>query len=183
MLRSEPCRKPCHFVVPALEQEEINDVTGMCRLIHGRHNSLDPTQRYRIPYAFRYGNTVRFNPRNGELMLGEGLGLTCSTFVLAVFESARLPLVEFSGWPIREGDEDRHRSLLEKMKAGIPAAQIPPAPPEHISRVEAELPCVRVRPEEVAATGMLDDFPFTFVQLEPVGHWIMEHLADSPPPA
>lgn len=178
--RSVPCRERYYFVVPALEEEEINDVTGMCRLIHGRHNSIDPTQKYRIPYAFRYRNNVRFNVQTAELMLGDGLGLTCSTFVLTVFESVNIPLVDFNGWQVRPDDNRRHDFLLGQMKNGIPSAKIPPAHPDHVARVQAELPCIRVRPEEVAATGFFDDLPAGFTELEPAGQWILERLAEHP---
>lgn len=173
--RSRPCREHYNFVVPALEDEEINDVTGMCRLIHLRHNSADPTQKYKIPYAFRYGNNVRLNPQTAELMLGDGLGLTCSTFVLTVFESVNIPLVDFNGWQVRPDDNQRHNSLLVRMKNDIP-----PAHPDHVARVQAELPCIRVRPEEVAATGLFDDLPVEFTELEPAGHWILKRLSEHP---
>jgi len=52
----------------------------------------------------------------------------------------------------------------------------PPAEADHVDRVRKELPCIRVRPEEVAATGMFDDLPATFSQLEPAGEWILQRL-------
>src|SRR5262249_22235080 len=85
--RSIPCREYRHFAVPDLVQDEIISVRAMCRLIHNRHNSKNVSEKYRIPYAFRLGNNCRFNVTTGELMLADGLGLTCSTFVLTVFES------------------------------------------------------------------------------------------------
>jgi len=38
---------------------------------------------------------------------------------------------------------------------------------------------MRVRPEEVAATGMMNDHPATFEQLVPAGAWILFQI----PPA
>jgi hypothetical protein len=176
MLRCEPCHKPHHFVVPVLEEEEIDGIVGMCRLIHRRHNV---EQRYRIPYAFQPGNNTRFNLQTGELMLGDGLGLSCSTFVLAVFESVGVSLVDFNGWPQRSGDNERHEILLKDMRSGIPKHSIPPAAPEHVAKVEASLPCIRVRPEEVAAAGLFDDLPVPHAQLEPAGRWILERLREA----
>lgn len=171
-LRSEPCVQDHYFVTPELEEEEINDVTGICRLIHTRHNSVE---QYRIPYALRYHGTERFNAV-GELMLSDGLGLTCSTFVLTVFESAKVPLIGLETWELRVDDEQRHNSLLEWMRNGIGNA--PPAKSEHVTRVQEELPCIRVRPEEVAASGMFD-LPATFAQLEPAGQWVLQRLSGS----
>ncbi len=180
MFRSELCRRlPC-FVVLALEAEEEHDVRGMCRLIHDRHNSGAQSTAYRIPYAFRHGHNDRFNAANGELMLSDGLGLTCSTFVLTAFESAGVSLVNFDGWQERAEDNARHNALLEKMRNGIPEHGIPPAQPEHVERLRKELPCIRVRPEEAAATGLYNDLPINFEQLASAGAWI---LAQLPPPA
>jgi hypothetical protein len=109
-------------------------------------------------------------------MLGKGLGLTCSTFVLTVFESAKISLVNVDGWPIRPDDDQRHEAVLEKMRRGIPN-HAPPAPPEHVDRVAAELPCIRVRPEEVVASGIFDDLPVAYAQLEPAGQFIVARLS------
>lgn len=179
MFRSAPCRDTYHFVEPSLEDEEVNDVTAMCRLIHYRHNSGDPSDRYRIPYAFRLGNTTRINNQNGEMMLGDGLGLTCSTFVLAVFESVRVPLVDFNGWQRRDDDDRRHAKLLDDMRNGVLKHNIPPAPPEHVAAVEAQLPCIRVRPEEVAGAGMIEELPGAFEETAQAGTLLLGLI--SPP--
>jgi hypothetical protein len=181
MFRSEPCRLRPEFVAFALEEEVENDVRGMCRLIHERQHSPDPSKRYRIPYAFRHGNANSFGRAAGELMLVDGLGLTCSTFVLTVFQSVGVPLLSFDGWKMREGDNARHETLLEKMRNGIPEFGIPPAQAEHVERVQSELPCVRVRPEEAAATALCNDHPFTFAQLTPAGEWLLAQLQPTVP--
>jgi hypothetical protein len=144
---------------------------------HDRHHGGGSAAEYRIPYAFRHGNNTCFN-QAGELMLSDGLGLTCSTFVLTVFQSVRFPLVHFEGWQRREDDDARHEALLELMRRGIPESGIDPAPLEHVARVKAELPCIRVRPEEAAATGLFNDLPAVFGQLAPAGEGV---LAQIPP--
>src|SRR5205814_9063516 len=126
-------------VVPNIDDDAKNDVAGLCRLINARNNDLDPGQRYKIPYSFRY-RKARFNVANGELMLKQGLGLNCSTFVLSVFESALAPLVDFNGWEIRPSDEFRQNDLLEKMRTGIPKYNIPPVDPQRILMMECEIP-------------------------------------------
>jgi hypothetical protein len=176
-LRSCPCREDHACVVPDLEPEEINDITGMCRFIARRHDEQASTGGLLIPYAFRYNNNTRFSNLTGDLMLGDGVGLSCSTFVLTLFESAKVPLVELAGWPARPADEAQQARLLRMMRDGIPGFA-PPASPEHIERVLGELPCVRVRPEEVAASAMAIRLPATFQQAEQGGRWILEWLTD-----
>jgi hypothetical protein len=168
-LRASECNRTRDCVIPDLLPEEINDLTGMCRLIHSRHNS--PNRRYSIPYAFQSGHNNRFNNRTGELMLGEWLGLTCSTFVLAVFESVGLPLVDFDSWEPRAEDDARHAQLLADMRTSLP-----PTEAGHIAAVAANLPCIRVRPEETAAAAMFSTRPVEFREAERGGHWIMELL-------
>jgi hypothetical protein len=172
-LRSGPCEDELPCVVPELEPEEINDVTGICRLIHQRHLERLLTGGFLIPYAFRMGNNTRFSSVTGDLMLGDGLGLTCSTFVLAVFESAKVPLIDLTGWPARADDQARHQELLQMMRNGIPKL-VPPADPQHVAAVAVELPCIRVRPEEAAAAGMAETVPASFSKAERGGRWILE---------
>jgi hypothetical protein len=80
MFRNQPSKDMPHYVVLEFEEEVENDVRGMCRLIHNRHNSRDPSKKYRIPYSFRHGNNNRFCRETGgapgELVLADGLGLT-----------------------------------------------------------------------------------------------------------
>jgi hypothetical protein len=175
-LRSAPAKDEFACVVPRLEPEEVNDVTGMCRLIEQRNLNPDPHKKLVIPFAFRYHDNTHFSA-TGELILGDGLGLTCSTFVLKVFEAAKVPLADASSWQPRPGDDQRHAALLQLMSTGIPP-QIPPAEPDRVAKVAAELPCIRVRPEEAAAAGMADGLRVQFHKAERGGRWLLELLTD-----
>jgi hypothetical protein len=62
------------------------------------------------------------------------------------------------------------------MKNGSPDRNISPATEEHISKVRAELPCIRVRPEEVAGAGMFGTRPVCFENAEQAGLWVVEQL-------
>lgn len=139
-LRSDILREDYRCVVPDLEPEEANDVTGMCRLIEARNREPNPQK---IPYAVGRPNGTGFNI-DGELILGDGIGLTCSTFVLTVFDSAAVPLADLTGWVARPGDNERHEQLVRKMENGIPGFA-PPADAAHVQKVKASLPCIRVR--------------------------------------
>ena len=43
-------------------------------------------------------------------------------------------------------------------------------------KMRAELPCIRVRPEEVAAIAMSDERPTGFGKAERIGRWILERI-------
>jgi hypothetical protein len=171
--RSKPADEMPHFVKLSLEPEQEHDVRMRCELIHQRRN--DRSKTYHTPYAFRYSNKNSINPGTGEIEFNDGIGVSCSTFVLAVFQSVGIPLVNINTWQAREGDVARHQALLKKMREGIDG-WAPPAPPEHIAIVEKEVHCMRVRPEEVAATGMFNEHPATFEQLAPAGAWILSQI-------
>lgn len=147
-----------------------------------RHYRDVPTDRAAAPGAFhsvRAGLSPQHGVQqpNGELILSDGLGLTCSTFVLKVFESAKVPLIELTNWPMRPDDNVRHASLLHLMENGIPG-RLHPAPPEHVQRVREELPCIRLRPEEVAAAALAERLPASFQQVESGGRWILELVTE-----
>ncbi len=63
--RSSPCENKPHFVTVVLEPEQERDVRMMCKLIHERQNQTGSTERYRIPYAFRYTNNAHINLATG----------------------------------------------------------------------------------------------------------------------
>ena len=84
MLRSGEIDRDYPCVVPDLEPEEINDVTATCRLIHARTVRRGTWQE--LPYAFRYPTGAGVN-KDGEVILGTGLGLTCATLVMAIFDA------------------------------------------------------------------------------------------------
>jgi hypothetical protein len=175
-LRSAPYLSPrCSCVIPDLEVEEANDVAAICRLIHRRHVE---SGGFRMPYAFRLGKKTVFDEKTGTLILADGLGLTCSTFVLTVFESARIPLVDLTNWPRRDGDDARHAALLRMMRDGVPEYGIPPASSEHVAKVTEELPCIRVRPEETVAAGLFN-LPACFRYAAIGGEWILSQLRRS----
>jgi hypothetical protein len=171
-LRSEMINGDYPCVIPNLEPEEANDITGICRLIHERRIERKGWQE--LPYAFRYPSGAGVN-RDGEVILGEGVGLTCATLVMAVFDAAKVPYTELTEWVERPDDQVRYEKLLQMMRDGIENFA-EPADPEHIARVQAELPCIRFRPEEAAAVGIADWRPASFEQVERAGRWIVEKL-------
>lgn len=164
-LNSEELRKQRFCVVPLVEPEEMDDVRAVCRQIARRQRE----HGYRIPYAFGAGDGCYFDPKDGSFVLGEGFGLTCSSFVLKVFEAGRLPLVDLLNWPHRASDGQLHALLIREMEKRRVSKQ-------HIDRVAASLPCIRVRPEEVAAAGLMSFLPAEFSKLEFAGRWVLDQL-------
>jgi len=170
---------PHPYVIPDLIEEEIDSVSGLCRLIENRNSTGNPQK---IPYAFGVPMDTEINS-TGDIILKNGLGLTCSSFVLVVFKNAGVPILNIEGWPKdRDDDKERHDKLLDLMRNGRPTntPPIPPASQEHVDKVEASLPCIRVRPEEVAAAAIADKIPCGYRDAERGGKWIFTQLPTPP---
>lgn len=74
-------------------------------------------------------------------MLGEGArGLTCATFILAVFNAMGVTLVDEGDWPVREEDDRAFLAAVAKF-----------ASPAHFAMLRAEVDerCGRIQPDEV----------------------------------
>jgi len=66
---------------------------------------------------------------NGTLVLKDGIaGLTCATFVLALFRSAGIALLHEREWPVRREDDLAFLSLVQEV-----------GPPELLERLKREV--------------------------------------------
>lgn len=159
------------WVEPRLDEYALSDVRVSARLIARRHaDGL-------LPYAFRFG--ARFDAM-GALQLNQGHGLTCSTFVIEVLAHAGVNLVDAATWeqdrpaPRRQEDEDAQRRLVAYLRK-MPDAR------RHADLVEAEVPCTRIRAEEVAAASGMDGLPVCFLRAEPQGRRVLDALREDGP--
>lgn len=142
------------YVVPSLDAMEQQILAGMCHLV--------ATTRPRVPYGFQYAGS-RFD-EDGRFIPGPNeRGLTCATFVMAIFELARIPLIAVNTWRLDsmnaarlEEDRRTQEQLVELLRQTRNATQ------EHADAVEKEVGCMRFRSEEVAAASGLANRPVTF---------------------
>ncbi len=155
-----------YCVVPALPVERQTQVAVFCEVVRDRLKG-------KLPFAVKYKGAT-FD-RSGRLVSKEGRGLTCATFVLAIFRSIGINLILHEEWPERQSDLRWHSAIVETLrKRG--------ASKEHIAAVEAEAPCARYLPQEVAAAGTAAEMPISFKYAKPVGHAIRSKLPINPPP-
>lgn len=121
-----------------------------CKKIWAKNN--DPQT---IPYSVYY-ETGTFTDE-GILSLDEKEhGLTCATFVLAVFKSCGFNLIETSKWINRDDDQAWHDKIvyyLEKKTKNVN--------PQHLDNVRKEKGCSRFRPEDVAMSSTFANMPAT----------------------
>lgn len=149
------------WAVPGVEPERLTSIAGMCRMVWDEYKS-----NRRFPYALRFSQSS-FSP-SGQLRLGpEAKGLTCATFVLAVFNAVGVRLVDEQDWPIRKDDD---RQFLEFVR--------PITSPEHLAILEREVEegCKRIRPDELIGACACD-LPAKFSPSRQAGDRAVQKLA------
>jgi len=136
------------WVGPKVPEARLRQVAAKCRQIH-RANGPN------LPYAFSPPIDC-IDAQTGQYLLGPtNHGLTCASFVLAVFERAGLRLVDYGSWQInRPGDMEWQTSILEVLRNG--------SSQQHIAALQAEIGAVRFRPEEVAGAAAVSPLPASF---------------------
>jgi hypothetical protein len=133
-----------------LDDELKSSIAAMCRNIW-----LQNEIGQRIGYGPRH-TMARFNP-DGVLNNGGDCGLTCATFVHALFRDAGALLLDLASWPERPDDEAFKAWVVEELGTrGVDD--------EYIQRVRAEPRSARLRPPEVAGAGAVSSRPASFVQ-------------------
>jgi hypothetical protein len=95
-----------------------------------------------VPYGFDAEGMV-FEEETGKLKEPPaGRGLTCATFVMAVFRTYGFEPLQASSWQERADDEQWQQGILRYMNKGG-------ASQAHIDAIRASEPSKRFRPEEV----------------------------------
>lgn len=123
-----------------------------------------------LPYGLRYACAL-FD-KDGEYKPNGDKGLTCATFVLAVFASAGLELLRRDEWFLRIDDIPDKMRLIRGVRDG--------GTEQHAAALESEdeMAAPRFRPEEVAAAGTVDGsaLPLGFPEAEARGAAIVKEL-------
>jgi hypothetical protein len=171
-LKNEAPKDDFAWVVSGLPRERAMQVAAQCRRVVQRNRSGE------VPYALRFRHS-RFR-RTGELLLGcTESGLTCATFVLAVFGSVGIDLLELEQWHARPDDLMFQASVVAGLRRTLEECQKKLSSDrfiaehaeladrverleQHIIQVQDEVGCVRYRPAEVAGSSALHDLPASF---------------------
>ena len=131
------------WVEPKIHKARLRQVAALCEDIASANL---PSQ---IPYAS--GSPIdAFDAETKAFLLGPTrAGLTCASFVLAVFERAQLRLVKYDGWPPPgTADIEFQQFVLDNLE-GRPGVS-----DEHIRAVTNEIgTSIRYRPEQVAGAA------------------------------
>ncbi len=159
------------WVDPNMPTARLRQVAAICEDI------AHANQHGQIPYSF--GSPISaFDEQTKEFLVGPtNTGLTCASFVLAVFERAQLRLTLYHGWAAPDAEDIRWQEMvLEKLRNdGVST--------EHIRAVEQETgTSVRYRPEHVAgAAAIRGRRPVKYIRAKAIGLDIVRFLRGEPP--
>jgi hypothetical protein len=129
----------------------------------------------RIPYAFD-SQGCAFDRQTLEYVQGpSGHGLTCATFIMAVFAIHAMPFFLVDTWPpLSELDKTRFEGLLKVMRReGVPE--------EHVRAVESNPASRRFSPEQVAAGVQLTPPAASYDEIRPLTEEISAELRSRHP--
>ena len=156
------------WAVPNIPIEEARQIAGLCERI--------AETRPHVHYGFHYAPSV-FSVKDGSLQLGDNMiGLTCATFVLALFHSFNIRLVLEETWKPRESDAQWQEEILEWMARDGTRERLG-IDDKYLQGNAKDIGCLRYRPEEVAGACLMDDIPVDFALAERIGKKVVK-LAD-----
>lgn len=141
-------------------------VSAMCRKILKRKFEQN------IPYGLIY-NGGKFTEDGIMDLDSTESGLTCATFVLAVFNSCKIQLIDTLSWTPRDEDASWHESIIASLIATKDKFNISEA---HIDNLKKEVGCARFRPEEVTVSSSLNPIPSPNSEIIKSGIILKEHL-------
>lgn len=152
-----------HWIKPNIHKIRQKMVSTKCKRIR---NYLD---KIPIPYALLYCQTS-FN-NDGMLVLGENEhGLTCATFVLAVFNSCGIKLIDIENWPFRDDDNIWHEKIIKYLNSSKSVSQ------KHKEYVAKEKGCARFRPEEVGMSSTFEPQPGNTEEIIAKGKMLHDYM-------
>lgn len=159
-LTEEPCNDSFWWIQPGIDEERLIQVAAIGRKVW-RSNGT------RVPYGFSHPNDA-FDANTGQLLFGPTRhGLTCASFVLAVFHCAGLPLIDYNDWPTRHDDGAWQQWIVDLLERhGSDMA--------HVTSVRGQVGAVRYRPGEVAGASIEKLIPTTFAVAERNGESIRQ---------
>jgi hypothetical protein len=120
-----------------------------------------------VPYGIDF-NGVYFDDQGRYIVQPIGRGLTCATFILAVFARNGFELVKRDSWPERANDVQWQEQIIKVLT--------PYAGPEHIEAIRTNVGAKRFRPEEVAAGVISENSPLDFSAAQALAQEILHDL-------
>ncbi len=172
------------WAIPQVPSTTLQSLSWFCEEVATR--SAD------IGYWFEYGiDTTLYDDGTTISLSGSSIGLTCSTFVLSVFQMRSVNLLNLATWhdadAARKAEDGEYQKwLFDYLRRNIPAFGLSP---KVLGRI-GNIPCVRYSPEDVIGACRIpqnpaEDFaPVPFDNASAAGKevraWTDDAMSDSP---
>lgn len=138
------------WIKPSIHPIQMAALVPLCEVIHEKQQSGDLF----LAYGLRYDEYATIQ-MDGKLEYGKnGTGLTCATFILTIFHSCGIDLVDLSDWEPRI-DDDGFFAYIKGIFKDAQYRQYYKISPEHADKQITDKDMKRVRPEEVAVSTVL----------------------------
>lgn len=159
-LKAEPPKDSYKWPIPGFDDSIKKSAAAMCALIE--------SCRPNIPYAFdRLGWAF---DASGNITAGPpGKGMTCSTFVLAIFDAISFPLIHEEQWPLGTEQADKW-AIMATIFQGDRGQS------EHARLAMTDENAPRIRPAEVVAATAEKSFPVSYRKARKGGQAIERQL-------
>jgi hypothetical protein len=162
-----PFTRYVYLKIDSLPDDRIESICAMCEVIYSRHN-----QR-KIAYGIKYNYDTNFHDGLVNINHNVSSGLTCATFILAVFNSLEIRLLNIETWKPRRSDLLWHQKIIDALQESSRRGYVSA---EHLRLVTNERGCARYRPEEVAAGVSKADFFADFRHSRLVGYYLVKRI-------
>lgn len=156
---------PADYFWVEVELDDLNKlvVIGFCLKV------IEKNQRGQVPYGLTYLGDYFDRDTGHYQKRSAGDGLTCATFVMAIFDPLGLPILDVDTWQRRDGDAEWQNQIVAALQHGGASS-------EHIELVQNDIGCARFRPEEVAGSATDPDQPVPFDQAVSLGEELLRAM-------
>jgi len=152
---------PVNYCWGASGLDPVNKVVMAAYVALLKQNASD------VPYGIDFSG-VYFDDQGHYIVQPIGRGLTCATFIMAVFIRYGFELVNMESWPERPDDIEWQQQVI-KVLTGY-------ASPEHVEAVSRNVGARRFRPEEIAAGVISENIPLDFSVAHALAQEILHDL-------
>jgi hypothetical protein len=113
-----------------------------------------------------------FDDNGDAIPLPLGKGMTCASFIVNVFKSLQIPLIDESTWPRgRVQDRDWAQYVVDQLEND------PAVPRDHVEAIKLDIALAcRFRPSEVAGAMLSEDPPVSLADAERLAQEIMNEM-------
>ncbi len=160
------------FVDPPLADIELAQLAAFC-------DSVVNLGDVRLVYGLKFHPDAKFDLTSGLAHFPSGSrGFTCVTFVLALFKSVGIDVIDFQNWPEPDDSDKQAQKAAVSLLANCKGVD-PKLRRQLLKELESEIGATRIRPEDLAGAN-LEQFPASNSLARPAGKEFLKVLPPHP---